>query len=139
MGFPVENLDEGRLTSLCETNRCETNEHSVHRFGRSRSTQDALVRLTANPQDACALVAVYDAFGSHLKASALRWFGRNLELRNRAVLSILVAVGRQAGSYDPHSMNISEWVFWVAEAEARRLREALDAGGSSCERTRRAM
>ncbi len=88
---------------------------------------DALLRLATNPQDACALVAVYDVSGNQLKASAVRWFGRDAELRSRAVLSILVAIGRQAGTYDPQSMNASEWLSRVADVEARRLREALDA------------
>jgi len=88
---------------------------------------DALLRLATKPQDACALVALYDVYGNHLKASAVRWLGRGAELRSRAVLSILVAIGRQAGSYDPQSVNASEWVSRVADAEARRLREVLDA------------
>jgi len=90
---------------------------------------DALLRLVTNPQDACALVAIYDAFGNHLKASAVRWFGRDAELRSRVVLSILVAIGRQAGTYDPQSVHVAEWVSRVADAEARRLREVLDASG----------
>ncbi len=100
---------------------------------------DALLRLATNPQDACALVAVYDVSGNHLKASAVRWFGRDAELRSRAVLSILVAIGRQAGTYDPQSMHAAEWVSRVADAEARRLREALDRGGSRGRRTKRAV
>ncbi len=100
---------------------------------------DALLRLATNPQDACALVAVYDVSGNQLKASAVRWFGRDAELRSRAVLSILVAIGRQAETYDPHSMRAAEWVSRVADAEARRLREALDASGSRGRHTRRTM
>ena len=102
-----------------------------------RSTQDALLRLTSDPEDACAVVAVYDALGNHLKGSAVRWFGRNVELRSRAVLNMLVAIARQAGSYDPLSMNPSEWVSRVADAEARRLRETLDTAASKSIRTRR--
>jgi len=105
----------------------------------SRWTQEALLRLAANPQDACALVTVYDSYGTDLKASAIRWFGRDAEVRNRAINSILAAIGRQAGSYDPQSMNASEWVSRMADAEARRLREAVDAGGSRGRRTRRAI
>ena len=100
----------------------------LRRRSRSeRSARDALLCLTTNPQDAGALVAVYDAFGNYLKASVVRWFGKDPEVRNKAVNSILVAIARQAGSYDPHSVNASEWVCRVANAEARRLREALDA------------
>src|SRR5882762_6852603 len=89
----------------------------VQQIERSRATRDALLRLAANPQDACALVAVYDASGNRLKASAVRWFGRDVELQSRTVLNILVAIARQARSYEPESMNASEWVSRVANAE----------------------
>jgi len=98
---------------------------------------DALLRLATNPQDACALVAVYDSYSNDLKASAVRWFGRDAEVRDKAINSILVAIGRQAGTYDPQSMNASEWVSRLADAEARRLREVLDASGRG-RHTRRA-
>lgn len=88
---------------------------------------DALLRLATNPQDACALVAVYDSYSNDLKASAVRWFGRDAEVRDKAINSILVAIARQAGAYDPQSMDAAEWVRQCADAEARRLREALDA------------
>ncbi len=100
---------------------------------------DALLRLATNPQDACALVAVYESYGNDVKASAVRWFGRDAEVRAKAINSILAAIGRQAGSYDPQSMNAAEWVSRVADAEARRLREALDKAVSKSLRTRRAM
>src|SRR5258708_39173382 len=100
---------------------------------------DALLRLAKNPRDACALIAVYDLCGNHLRASTVRWFGQEAELRSRAVLSILVAIGRQAGTYDPQSMHAAEWVSRVADAEARRLREALEVRGSRGRHTRRAM
>ncbi|SRR5260370_15739398 len=102
----------------------------VHQIERSRAAREALLRLAANSQDACALVTVYDSYGTDLKASAVRWFGRDAELRDKAINSILAAIGRQAGSYDPQSMNGSEWVSRVADAEARRLREALETAGS---------
>jgi hypothetical protein len=105
----------------------------------SRSTQDALLRLAANPQDARALVTVYDSCSTDVKASAIRWFGRDNEVRNRAVNSILAAIGRQARSYDPRSMNATEWVRRVADDEARRLREALDATHRPHCKTRRAV
>ncbi len=100
---------------------------------------DALLHLATNPQDACALVAVYDSYGNDLKASAVRWFGRDPEVRGKAINSILAAIGRQAQSYDPQSMSASEWIRRIADAEARRLREALDAGVSRGRRTRRAI
>ena len=98
-------------------------QHSVC----SNSTREALLRLAANSRDACALIAVYDEYGDDLKASAVRWFGRNLEVRNKAINSILAAIGRQAPTYDPESMDAAEWVRQCADAEAKKLREALDA------------
>lgn len=86
---------------------------------------DALLRLATNPQDACALVAVYDEYGDELKASAVRWFGKEPEVRNKAVNSILVAIAQQAATYDQH-LDARAWVGRVADAEARRLSEALD-------------
>ena len=105
----------------------------------SRSTQDALLRLAVNPQDACALVTVYDSCGTDVRASAIRWFGRDNDVRKRAVNSILAAIGRQAGSYDPQSMSAAEWVSRVADAEARRLSAAFDSGSSRGRRKRRGM
>ena|SRR5439155_12340730 len=127
--IPVANLEEGSSKRICDGNRCETGESadSVHKLGRSRHMQDALVRLARNPQDACALVAVYDLSGNHLKASVVRWFGWDGELRSRALLSILAAIGRQAGNYDPQSMDAGKWIRQCGNAEARRLREAFDA------------
>ena len=110
--LPVANRDEGSLTRICDSDRGETDESgdTVRRLGRSRSMRDALVRLATNPQDACALVAVYDLSGNHLKASAVRWFGRDRRLRSRALLSMLVAIGRQAETYNPQSMDAGQWV-----------------------------
>jgi len=140
--FRVANLDARSLTRICDSNRREADESgdSVLQLGRFRAMPDALVRLARNPQDACALVAVYDLFGNHLKTSAVRWFGRDAELRRRVVLSILVAIGREAATYDPQTMSAGEWVRHCADAEARRLWEALGgAGGSRGRRTRGAV
>jgi hypothetical protein len=111
----------------------------VQQIERSRAAREALLRLAANSQDACALVTVYDSCGSDLKASAVRWFGRDAEVRDKAINSILAAIGRHAGSYDAQSMNASEWVRQVADAEARRLREAPEARSSRGRRPRRAL
>lgn len=92
---------------------------------RLQRAHDALLRLATNPQDACALVAVYDECGHELKASAVRWFGKDTQVRNKAVNSILAAMARQAGSYDPQSVDAVEWVRQCADAEAKRLRDAL--------------
>ena len=94
-------------------------------------------RLAGNHADSESLVALYEKYENELKEAASRYFGRNA-ISESAVHNILVAVGRQARTYDPQSMNASEWVSGMADAEAKRLRETLDAGGSRGRRTRRA-
>ena len=88
--------------------------------------KDALGRLRANPADAVAVMALYEACDRELQEVAVRYFGKN-QLGKKAVLNLLVAVVSRAWSYDPQSMNASEWVSRVADAQARKLREALDA------------
>ncbi len=94
-------------------------------------------RLAGDPADSESLVALYEKYENELKEAASRYFGRN-EVSESAVHNILVALGRQARTYDPQSMNASEWVSRVADAEARRLREALDKAVSESLRARRA-
>jgi|SRR5438552_11694358 len=88
--------------------------------------KDALGRLRTNPADAVAVMLLYEACDRELQEVAVRYFGKN-QLGKKAVLNLLVAVVSRAWSYDPQSMNASEWVSRVADAEARKLREALDA------------
>jgi len=99
---------------------------------------DALARLRANPRDGVAVMTVYEMCGRELQEVAARYFGKN-QLGKKAVLNLLAAVTSRAWSYDPQSMNASEWIIRVAKVEARRLHEALDTGGSTGRRIRRAM
>jgi len=100
--------------------------------------KDALGRLKVNPGDAVAVMEFYETCGRELQDVAFRYFAKN-QLGKKAVLNLLVAVVSRAWSYDPQSMNASEWVSRVADAEARSLREALDVDGNRGRRTRRAM
>jgi hypothetical protein len=100
--------------------------------------KDALGRLRANHTDAVAVMALYETCGRELQEVAFRYFAKN-QLGKKALLNLLVAVVSQAWSYDPQSMNTSEWVSRVADAEARSLCEALDVDGNRGRRTRRAM
>src|SRR5216684_9275559 len=96
--------------------------------------KDALGRLRANHTNAVAVMALYETCGRELQEVAFRYFAKS-QLGKKAVLNLLVAVVSRAWSYDPQCMNASEWVSRVADAEARRLREALD---TKSVRTRRA-
>src|SRR5256885_1825439 len=90
------------------------------------SASDALERLRANPADAVAVMALYEACRRELQEVAVRYFAKN-QTGRKAVLNLLVAVVSRAWSYDTQSMSASEWVSRVADAEARKLREVLDA------------
>jgi hypothetical protein len=103
------------------------------------TSEQAILLLARDPRDACALVSIYESHHRKLRESATRWFGKNSELRNKAINSILAAIARQARSYDPQSMDPGKWIHQCAGAEARRLREALDTAGKRGPRTRRAM
>ncbi len=107
-------------------------------FPRSLTTEQALLLLAIEPKHAEALVTIYDNHSRRLRGIATRLFGRDPEVATKVVNSILVAIGRQAATYDPQFMSAAEWVRRCADAEAKRLREALDAGGSGGRRTRRA-
>ncbi len=101
--------------------------------------KDALGQLKVNPRDSVAVMEFYETCGRELQEVAVRYFGKS-QLGKKAVLNLLVAVVSRARSYDPQSMNAAEWVSDCADAEARRLREALGgAGGSRGRRTRRAV
>jgi len=100
--------------------------------------KNALGRLRANPRDAVAVMEFYETCGRDLQEVAVRYFGKN-QLGKKAVLNLLAAVVSGARTYDPQSMNASEWISRVAEVEARRLRKTLDATGSPGRRIRRAM
>jgi hypothetical protein len=92
--------------------------------------KDALGWSSASPTDAVAVKACYETCGRTLRDVAVRHFGEN-QLPKKAVLNLLVAVVLRAWSYDPQAINASERVSCEADAEARKLREALDAGGLS--------
>jgi len=100
--------------------------------------KDALGRLKVNPRDSVAIMQFYETCGQELQEVAARHFGEN-QLGKKAVLNLLVAVVSHAWTYDPQSMNASDWVSRVADAEARILREALDVDGNRGRRTRRAV
>jgi len=90
-----------------------------------RTDGEALERLAAEANDAEALIALYESHRTQFNKSAARWFGRNPELRRRALHEILVAVGRRASVYDPR-LDAAEWITKCADSEARRLRKIMD-------------
>ena len=98
-----------------------------------------LRRLAMDPKNANALMALYENHEFEIRAAAIRWFGNNRDIYEQAIHNILVAIGRNVRTYDPESMDSAEWVRQRADAEAKRLRQAVDAAGSRGRRTRRAV
>jgi hypothetical protein len=107
------------------------------RISLAASDRGLLRRLADDSRDAEALVALYEIHRKQIRRTAIRWFGRNPEICNRAVNSILVSIGRRAGTFDPRSEDAVEWIERSADAAAKRLHEALDASGGKGRRTRR--
>src|SRR5258708_3304086 len=103
------------------------------------SDRELLRRLADDSRDAEALVALYEIHRKQIRRTAIRWFGRNSEICNRAVNSLLVSIGRRAATFDPRSEDAVEWIGRSADAEAKRLRQALDAGDSGGRCTRRTL
>jgi hypothetical protein len=100
--------------------------------------KDALGRLRANPTDAVAVMALYETCGRELQEVAVRYFGKN-QLGKKAVLNLLVTVVSRAWTCDLQRTRTKEWVVQCADAEAKRLRAALNAGGSRGRHTGRGM
>ena len=101
--------------------------------------RQGLRRLAMDPKNANALMALYESHECEIRAAAIRWFGNNRDIYEQAIHNILVAIGRNVRTYDPESMDSAEWVRQRADAEAKRLRQAVDAAGSRGRRTRRAV
>ena len=89
---------------------------------------DALGSLRANATDGVALMALYETYSREFQEIAVRHFGKN-QLAKKAVLNLLVAVASCARTSDLRTMQTKEWILHCADAEARRLREALDKAG----------
>ncbi len=113
-------------------------EFSLEQSNRIARAKEALGRLKANPKDAVAVMALYETCGRELQEVAVRHFGQN-QLAKKAVLNLLVAVVSRAWTCDLQITRTKEWVVQCADAEAKKLRAALDARATRCRRTRRAM
>ncbi len=107
--------------------------------GKVLTNTQMLDRLATDPRDADALISVYEHYEREIRAAAISCFGNKRGLYQQAVNNILAAISREAGSYDPQSMDAAQWVRNCADTEARRLREALDKAVSKNLRTRRPM
>src|SRR5258708_36522478 len=97
--------------------------------------KEALGRLKANPKDAVAVMAVYEACGRELQEVAVRHFGKN-QLAKKAVLNLLVAVVSRARTCDLETTPAKKWVVQCADAEAEKLRAAMDGASIRGRRTR---
>lgn len=111
---------------------------SLEQSKRIARAKDALGRLRANPKDAIAVMALYETCGRELQEVAVHHFGKN-QLAKKAVLNLLVAVVSRAWTCDLQTTRTKEWVLECADAEAKKLRAALDAGSSRGRRTTGAM
>jgi len=113
-------------------------QFSLEQSKRIARAKEALGRLRANPTDGVAVMALYEACGRELQEVAVRHFGKN-QLAKKAVLNLLVAVVSRARTCDLQTTWTKEWLVECADAEAKKLCAAVDAGRIGGRRTRGAM
>ncbi len=87
--------------------------------------KQGLKLLATDPKNANALMALYEDHEVEIRAAAIRWFGNNRDLCEQSIHNILVAIGRNAGTYAARSIDAAEWVRQCADAEAKKLHEML--------------
>lgn len=127
----VRDRAQGLSSRKAQLNKSEM-PHGMLTYGRKGPAENRLKntqmisRLAIDPRDAEALISIYEYYEREIRAAAVSWFGNKHGLHEQAVNNILVAIGRHAGSYDPKSMDVSEWINQIVNSEARRLREALN-------------
>ena len=101
--------------------------------------KQGLKLLATDPKNANALMALYEDHEVEIRAAAIRWFGNNRDLCEQSIHNILVAIGRNAGTYAARSIDAAEWVRQCADAEAKKLHEMLQSKGKIGRRPRRAL
>ncbi len=101
--------------------------------------KQGLRRLAIDPENANALMALYENNEVEIRAVAMRRFGNKGDIIEQAMHNILVAIGRNAATYDPQSEDATKWIAQCAEAEAKRLHERLHSGGKVSRRPGRAV
>jgi hypothetical protein len=89
-------------------------------------------RLAIDPEDADAVIVIFQDHGSSITGAAIRWFGRGGRLYKKVVFDILAALAREAPMYDPELMDAVEWVRRRSDTEAKRLRELWDGRPIDC-------
>ena len=91
--------------------------------------KDAFVRLKANPKDAFALMALYEAYGRELQEIAVHHFGKT-QLARKAFFNLLVAVVSRASTWDLETSPTKKWILECATVEAKKLGAALGTTSS---------
>ena len=103
-------------------------EKRLRGLGNRCAGEEILRRLAKDPADGESLIALYEGYKRDLEEASFRYFGKS-EISKKAVNTVLAFLCRAATGYDPQTMDAGLWVRHFADAEARRLREALDKAG----------
>ena len=103
-------------------------EKRLRGLGNRCAGEEILRRLAKDPADGESLIALYEGYKRDLEEASFRYFGKN-EISKKVVNTVLAFLCRAARGYDPQTIDARQWVRHCADAEARRLREALDKAG----------
>lgn len=89
-----------------------------------------LMKAVATERDGRAFATLFNYFAPRVKALVMR-SGENDELAEEVTQETMLAVWRNASSYDPARAGVSTWIFTIARNRHidRRRRERVRAGG----------
>ena len=93
---------------------------------KSRKTYDALLRLAEDPEDAAALIVVFEENREPIKAAAARWLGNESKYEG-AAKDVLLKIAKEARHFNRRIDDATEFVRECAYLECRRLRLKLES------------
>jgi hypothetical protein len=102
-------------------------------FGmRSRRTYEALLCLTQEPEDAPALIAIFEENREAILGAVSFWLG-DPSRYDAAAKDVLLRIGQVARQFDRQTEDASDFVCEWAHLECRRLRLEFELDGAARE------
>jgi hypothetical protein len=99
-------------------------------FGmRSRRTYEALLCLAEEPEDAAALIAIFEENREAILGAVRLGLGDEIRY-DEAAKDVLLRIGQEARHFDRQTEDASDFVCEWAQLECRRLRLEVESDGS---------
>jgi hypothetical protein len=108
----------------------KTTVEVLRSFGmRSRKTFEALLSLAEEPENAAALIAIFEENREAILGAVRLRLGDESRY-DAAAKDVLLRIGQMACQFDPQTEDASDFVCEWAHLECRRLRLELESDGS---------